>query len=160
MQSKTLIPIVLIALVLLASIPLNALAQGVVFVQISNVNATARVTAGQPLTVSITVSYRLITANAEDLLIVLLDHTENGNPFPTTANSCDSTSEKSICDAQTQGTYGIAEGDYTATFTIIAPQPKTWVIAVAYIIQLDLGSSGYKTVASDYKVVPVTITAP
>jgi len=128
-------------------------------VQVANIYAPTTVVVGQTLTVTVTATYNV--AAGQGLIIAILDHTENGKPFHTTAitpGSCLSPSEESICFAPINP--GISQGDFTASFTLTAPnQAETWNLYVfGMVTQLKLGSPDYSVVSTNFKIVPVEVT--
>ena len=167
LQIKILLLGILVTLLTIGLIAHTAFAQGFEMVKITNANASpTSVTTGQSMTVTITVSFQYNSAMGEGLVIGLVDHTENGNVFPVTYNSCDPKRTQSICFANPSSSqlpgYGgsMNMGDFTASFTLNAPSTGTYMVAIAEIVQMNSQTQGFTTVTSDYKILPVTIAVP
>jgi len=165
MQRRNLLSCVLVALVV-GVLTSQVSAQEIcspACVQVANVYAPTTVAVGQPLTVTVTVSYSVNVLAGQGLIIAILDHAENGKLFHTTAitpGSCLSPSPESICFPSTSP--GNNQGDYTASFTLTAPnQAGTWNLYVfGMVSQLSLGSPDYKVVSTNFKIVPIEVTTP
>jgi len=156
MQPRIMLACALFSLVLLlSSRNVSAQSNSIQIIQITNVTAPASVPAGQPLTVNVTISFKL--PNAESVIVALMSFmpspqtaypyqvTEiSGSPF-----SC-SASISSVCNVQLPT--GTNQGTFTASFTLDAPTlVGAWQpIAIAY----------WGSTVEDYRAVPITITQP
>jgi len=162
MQHRNLLACALVAIValLLAS---NVAGQAACLpscVHVANVYAPSTVAAGHTLTITVTVSYSLNAAAGQGLIVAILNQTENGKPFRTTANTpgCLSSTE-SVCFPPVSP--GISQGDFTATFTLTAPnQAGTWNLYVfGMVSQLSLSTPDYSVVYKSLKLVQVEVTS-
>lgn len=166
MQRRNLLSFVFVAIVV-GVLSSHVSAQGIcspTCVHVANVYAPATVAAGQTLTVTVTVSYAVNVVAGQGLIIAILDHTENGKPFHTTSitpGSCVSPSAESICFPPVNGSPGISHGEFTASFTLTAPnQAETWNLYVfGMVSQLNFGSPDYTVVSTNFKTVPIEVIA-
>ncbi len=166
MQRRNLLSCALIALVVVV-LTSQVSAQGIcspTCVQVATIYAPTTVAVGQSLTVTVTVSYSVNVVAGQGLIIAILDHSVNGKPFHTTAitpGSCISPSAESICFPPINGSPGISHGDFTASFTLTAPnQAETWNLYVfGMVSQLNVGSPDYNVVSTNFKILPVEVTA-
>jgi hypothetical protein len=127
-------------------------------VHITQVDAPSTVPVGQPLTVSITVSYGVAPGIGEYVIVAVLDHTGvMGKPYPITGSSCTGYTypDESICSvAPTSDT-----GDLTVSFTLTAPQAQFFNLCVyAYVASSYTNPS--QVSGGDSKVVKVVTSAP
>ena len=177
MHYRNFLSILLVALVLVVFLTGHAVLaqQPSSYTKITSVSAPSTASLGQPVTVSVTVSYSY-TVGFQMLVISIMDQTENGYLFPTTAisGSCSpnppSVKSDSVCFANTSNsncnvlapTCGGGPGSFTVSFTLTAPnQAETWNLCVfSQITQINLTSSNppVSVVSGDLKVVPVTVT--
>jgi len=154
MRYKILLACVLFTLILSLS-SRNVSAQSTASVQITNVTAPASVPAGQPLTVTVAISFKL--PNSQSLIVSLMSFMPSlqtsypyqvsvisGSPF-----SC-AVTISSVCNVQLPA--GTNQGTFTASFTLDAPSlVGAWQpIAIAY----------WGSTLEDYRAVPITITQP
>jgi len=177
MRSKLLLSCVFTGLVLLAilqGVSAQTCVPGAIvcnpgpgeYVKISGVNAPPSVGTGQPITVSITVSYEFTQALSSEFLIVAIrPHTETGNPYPTLGSTnCYPASEspfpssESICIADTTAPF-FTPSVVTVSFTLTAPStPQTWRPTVLAIIAVTNAGSYLATQETAYRVITITVT--
>lgn len=120
---------IVVVLALLVLVTHGVSGQFFSIVKITQVNAPSTVVAGQPLRVSITVSYNL--SPGDYLLIGILDHTgAAGRPYSITASSCDggyTYPNESICSIEVPTGY---EETLTVSFTLTAPEAQFFWLCV------------------------------
>jgi len=139
--------------------------------KITNITAPTTIGVGQPLTVTVTVSYTVNGNAGQGVVIAILNRTENGKPFSATAvtpSSCSQPSSQAVCfvdvgaPSPSNSVLFCCQGTSTASFTLTASnQPETLNLCVfAFVTQLNLDSpsSSPTILTSNFKIVPVTVT--
>jgi hypothetical protein len=165
MQGKILSLYFLISLMLLAfAVHAGSAETNWGSVQITSIYAPSNVAAGQPITVSIIVSYDLTQPLTQaGLLIELVPQAVAENPYPVTdvSNNCQPPLTVALCFANVPDQQPPTVRVITVYFILIAPStPGTWrPNAFALIVSRNANGS-YTTQQSVYEAVAITITAP
>ena len=153
----------ILVMLILAAACGSALAIEYGTVEITNINAPSSVRSGQPVTISVTISYDLMQALlGENLFVALLPQAANSAPYPITSvsNNCEAIGNASLCIAQTGQEQTLTSSVITVSFTLTSPRTtETWQPGAYAIITIsNQDGSGYTPEVSVNQTITIAVT--